>query len=156
MQEKYTLNTALAAVVGLGCLAAVLYRVFLSAAVLPAVGLPAAAACSLLALAAEAYLSKGVPRRNWGLTLLLGALTFGLLPWAAGLTAGTEAVRFAVVGGAAFGALTIRTAGPPGHRRHSVSGLPVLCRDAPVTHAPPPMLGGGAAVFRCPSARTAV
>ena len=36
MQEKYTLNTALAAVVGLGCLAAVLYRVFLSAAVLPA------------------------------------------------------------------------------------------------------------------------
>ena len=99
MQEKYTLNTALAAVVGLGCLAAVLYRVFLPAAVLPAVGLPAAAACSLLALAAEAYLSKGVPRRNWGLTLLLGALTFGLLPW-------TEAVRFAVVGGAAFGALT--------------------------------------------------
>ncbi|WP_289026854.1 hypothetical protein [uncultured Flavonifractor sp.] len=91
---------------GLGCLAAVLYRVFLPAAVLPAVGLPAAAACSLLALAAEAYLSKGVPRRNWGLTLLLGALTFGLLPWAAGLTAGTEAVRFAVVGGAAFGALT--------------------------------------------------
>ena len=160
MQEKYTLNTALAAVVGLGCLAAVLYRVFLSAAVLPAVGLPAAAACSLLALAAEAYLSKGVPRRNWGLTLLLGALTFGLLPWAAGLTAGTEAVRFAVVGGAAFGALTrlrpIRTAGPPGHRRHPIPGLPVLCRDAPVTHAPPPMLGGGAAVFRCPSARTAV
>ena len=42
MQEKYTLNTALAAVVGLGCLAAVLYRVFLPAAVLPAVGLPAA------------------------------------------------------------------------------------------------------------------
>lgn len=120
MQEKYTLNTALAAVVGLGCLAAVLYRVFLPAAVLPAVGLPAAAACSLLALAAEAYLSKGVPRRNWGLTLLLGALTFGLLPWAAGLTAGTEAVRFAVVGGAAFGALTFRlppcgSASPPAH-----------------------------------------
>ena len=61
MQEKYTLNTALAAVVGLGCLAAVLYRVFLSAAVLPAVGLPAAAACSLLALAAEAYLSCWAP-----------------------------------------------------------------------------------------------
>ena len=39
MQEKYTLNTALAAVVGLGCLAAVLYRVFLPAAVLPAVGI---------------------------------------------------------------------------------------------------------------------
>ncbi|UQT47252.1 hypothetical protein M5E87_19645 [Flavonifractor plautii] len=46
----------------------------------PCRGPAAAAACSLLALAAEAYLSKGVPRRNWGLTLLLGALTFGLLP----------------------------------------------------------------------------
>ena len=67
MQEKYTLNTALAAVVGLGCLAAVLYRVFLPAAVLPAVGLPAAAACSLLALAAEAYLSKAFPAGTGGL-----------------------------------------------------------------------------------------
>ncbi|MFR2331515.1 MAG: hypothetical protein ACLS63_00565 [Flavonifractor plautii] len=66
MQEKYTLNTALAAVVGLGCLAAVLYRVFLPAAVLPAVGLPAAAACSLLALAARLSL-KGDPRRTGGL-----------------------------------------------------------------------------------------
>ena len=173
MQEKYTLNTALAAVVGLGCLAAVLYRVFLPAAVLPAVGLPAAAACSLLALAAEAYLSKGVPRRNWGLTLLLGALTFGLLPWAAGLTAGTEAVRFAVVGGAAFGALTFLftslrerlASGPSGRLAPLVTagilflarpGPPWRGRHAPVTHAPPPMLGGGAAVFRCPSARTAV
>ena len=107
MQEKYTLNTALAAVVGLGCLAAVLYRVFLSAAVLPAVGLPAAAACSLLALAAEAYLSKGVPRRNWGLTLLLGALTFGLLPWAAGLTAGARLYTVAIFGTAVLGLVYI-------------------------------------------------
>ena len=159
MQEKYTLNTALAAVVGLGCLAAVLYRVFLSAAVLPAVGLPAAAACSLLALAAEAYLSKGVPRRNWGLTLLLGALTFGLLPWAlcCGRRRGLRRSNLPVYLPAGAPRLRpIRTAGPPGHRRHPIPGLPVLCRDAPVTHAPPPMLGGGAAVFRCPSARTAV
>ena len=133
-------------------------------------GLPAAAACSLLALAAEGLSLQGRSPPELGLTLLLGALTFGLLPWAAGLTAGTEAVRFAVVGGAAFGALTFlftslreRLASGPSGRlaplvtaRHPIPGLPVLCRDAPVTHAPPPMLGGGAAVFRCPSARTAV
>ena len=138
--------------VGLGCLAAVLYRVFLSAAVLPAVGLPRRRPAPLLALAAEAYLSKGVPRRNWGLLSCWAPSPSGLLPWAAGLTAGTEAVRFAVVGGAAFGALTFlftslreRLASgpsgrlaPPGHRRHSVSGLPVLCRDAPDPRAASP------------------
>lgn len=67
MQEKYTLNTALAAVVGLGCLAAVLYRVFLSAAVLPAVGLPAAAACSLLAWPQRPISPRAFPAGTGGL-----------------------------------------------------------------------------------------
>lgn len=35
----------------------------------------------------------------------MGAPTFGLFLWAAGLTAGTETVRFAVVGDTAFDAL---------------------------------------------------
>ena len=155
MQEKYTLNTALAAVVGLGCLAAVLYRVFLSAAVLPAVGLPAAAACSPPELGAyspagrphlrPAPLGRRAHRRDRGRALCCGrrrGLRRSNLP--VYLPAGAPRLR------------PIRTAGPPGHRRHPIPGLPVLCRDAPVTHAPPPMLGGGAAVFRCPSARTAV
>ena len=66
MKERYTLNTVLAVVVGLGCLAAVLCRSLLPAAVLPDLGLPAAA----------------------------------------GLIAGSGAVRFAVVSGAAFLVLT--------------------------------------------------
>ena len=108
MQEKYTLNTALAAVVGLGCLAAVLYRVFLSAAVLPAVGLPAAAACSLLALAAEAYLSKGVPRRNWGLTLLLGGgVMLGALFMATDYATSPALPAAQLVYGVGCGALTV-------------------------------------------------
>ena len=170
MQEKYTLNTALAAVVGLGCLAAVLYRVFLPAAVLPAVGparggglLPAGPGRGGLSLQGRsppelgAYSPAGCPhlwpaplgrrayRRDRGRALCRGGrrgLRRSNLP--VYLPAGAPRLR------------PIRTAGPPGHRRHPVSGLPVLCRDAPVTHAPPPMPGGGAAVFRCPSARTAV
>lgn len=106
MKERYTLNTVLAVVVGLGCLAAVLCRSLLPAAVLPALGLPAVAACSILALFLEACLTRGIVARSWGLTALLGGLTFGLLPWVAGLTAGSGAVRFAVVSGAAFLVLT--------------------------------------------------
>ena len=101
MQKNYTLNILLAAVVGLASLAALLCRVFLPAAILPVVSLPAVAALVL-----ECYLTKPIPQRDWGVTGLLGALTFGLLPFGAGLTAGGEAVRLAVVGGTAFLVLT--------------------------------------------------
>lgn len=100
------LNILLAAVVGLASLAALLCRVFLPAAILPTVSLPAVAALVLLALVLECYLTKGLPQRDWGMTVLLGGLTFGLLPYAAGLTAGGEAVRLAAVGGAVFLVLT--------------------------------------------------
>ena len=43
MQKNYTLNILLAAVVGLASLAALLCRVFLPAAILPVVSLPAVA-----------------------------------------------------------------------------------------------------------------
>ena len=106
MQKNYTLNILLATVVGLASLAALLCRVFLPAAILTVVSLPAVAALVLIALVLECYLTKPIPQRDWGVTGLLGALTFGLLPFGAGLTAGGEAVRLAVVGGAAFLVLT--------------------------------------------------
>ena len=108
MQKNYTLNILLAAVVGLASLAALLCRVFLPAAILTVVSLPAVAALVLIALVLECYLTKPIPQRDWGVTGLLGALTFGLLPFGAGLTAGGEAVRLAVVGGAAFLFTTLR------------------------------------------------
>ena len=64
------------------------------------------AALVLIALVLECYLTKRIPQRDWGVTGLLGALIFGLLPFGAGLTAGGEAVRLAVVGGAVFLVLT--------------------------------------------------
>ena len=77
MQKSYTLNILLAAVVGLASLADLLCRVFLPGAVFPVVSLPAVAALVLLALVLECYLVKGVPRRDWVMTGLLGVLTFG-------------------------------------------------------------------------------
>lgn len=106
MRKNDLLNLILAAVVGLACLAALLCRVFLPAAVLPAVSLPAIAALVLLALVLESYLTREIPRRNWGLAALLAALTFGLLPFGAGMVAAGEAVRLAAVGAALFLALT--------------------------------------------------
>lgn len=106
MRKSYLLNIILAAVVGLASLAALLYRVSLPAAILPVVSLPAVAALVLLALVLECYLTKKPARRDWAVTGLLGALTFGLLPFGAGLTVGGEAVRLAAVGGAAFLILT--------------------------------------------------
>ena len=78
MQKNYTLNILLAAVVGLASLAALLCRVFLPAAILTVVSLPAVAALVLIALVLECYLTKPIPQRDWGVTGLLGALTFGL------------------------------------------------------------------------------
>ena len=106
MQKSYTLNILLAAVVGLASLAGLLCRVFLPGAVFPVVSLPAVAALALLALVLECYLVKDVPRRDWGMTGLLGVITFGLLPLGAGVTAAGEAARLAAVGGSVFLVLT--------------------------------------------------
>ncbi len=104
MQEKYTLNTALAAVVGL----AAWRRFFTASSCPPPCSLPWA--CPRRRPAPcwpwpQRPISPRAFPAGTGAYSPAG-LTFGLLPWAAGLTAGTEAVRFAVVGGAAFGALT--------------------------------------------------
>ncbi len=106
MRKNDLLNLLLAVVVGLACLAVLLCRVFLPAAVLPVVSLPAIAALILLSLVLESYLTREIPRRNWGMATLLAVLTFGLLPFGAGIVAVGEAVRLAAVGGAVFLVLT--------------------------------------------------
>lgn len=105
MNEKYTLNTILALVVGLACLVWALCRAFLPAAVLPAVSLPALAALSLIALAAESFLAP-MGRRPWPVVLLLGVLTFGLLPLCGGLVSPESVPLLALAGGGLFTALT--------------------------------------------------
>ena len=103
----YKLNTILAALVGVICLAFVLIRTFMPQAILPLVDIPNLAAVCAAALVVDCYFDlKSVPKRDWALTAVLAFLTFWLLPWAAGLCSGVgEALRLGVIAGLLFTAM---------------------------------------------------
>lgn len=105
-ENKYFLNTTLAAVLGVAVLIAVFVRTFFPIAVIPALDIPNMTALSLLALLIDHYLAKGV-KRCYICVIVLGALTFGLLPFAAGFATGMEALKLATVGGAVFTVATL-------------------------------------------------
>lgn len=106
MKEKtFLLNILLAVVVGLALLACVVAKTFFPAVCLPKLDLSAMTALSLLALLAEHYLAPGT-KRAWVPTILLGGVTFGLLPWAAGLAGADRIGLLALAGGAVFGIVT--------------------------------------------------
>lgn len=100
--NTYYLNTLLAMVLGLALLVCVLVRTFHPAAVLPRLDIPAMTFLSLLVLLAEFYLAPGAKRRYLPV-FLLSALTFGLLPMAAGMTGWW---KLSIIGGAVFTAVT--------------------------------------------------
>ena len=104
--NKYFLNTALAAVLGIAVLIAVLVRTFAPNVIIPALDIPSMTALSLLALLADHYLAKDA-KRCYICISLLGALTFGLLPFAAGFVTAMEALKLAVLGGVVFTAATL-------------------------------------------------
>lgn len=101
--NEFFLNTLLAAVVGLALLLCVLVRTFLPAAILPRLDIPMMTLLSLTALLMEHYLAPGGKRRYLPI-LIFAALTFGLLPLAAGM----EVViwKTALTGGIVFSAVT--------------------------------------------------
>ena len=104
-ENTFLLNILLVAAVGLALLACVVIKAFLPTVCLPRLDLPAMTALSLLALLAEHYLAPGA-KRVWVPVLLLGCVTFGLLPVAAGLAGADRAGVLALAGGAVFGAVT--------------------------------------------------
>lgn len=95
----YFLNTLLAAVLGLALLVCVLLRTFCPAMVLPELDIPNMALLTLVALVADHYLARGA-KRCYVCVAVLSALTFGLLPLAAGFSGGMDALRLTLVGGA--------------------------------------------------------
>lgn len=103
--NKYFLNTALAAVLGAALLVCVLLRTFVPAIVLPRLNIPAMVLLSLVALLLDHYLAKGA-KRCYICAALLSALTFGLLPYAASFASVPEALKLALVGGITFTATT--------------------------------------------------
>ena len=86
----HKLNTVLAGGRGgSSALCSCLCETFMPQAILPLIDIPNLAAVCAAALVIDCYLEwKHVPKRDWLLTAVLAVLTFWLLPWAAGLTAG--------------------------------------------------------------------
>lgn len=105
MKKTYILNTILAAVVFIAALACVLVRVFLPNFITPALNIPNMVLLSLAALVLDHYLARDA-ERCYICIPLLSALTFGLLPLAAGFASPLDALVLAVVGGVVFTATT--------------------------------------------------
>lgn len=99
--KTYTLNTALAAVLGLILLAFVLVRTFLPNFIIPELDVPNMVAVSLLALIADYYLAPGA-KRCYICIPLFGAVTFGLLSFSACFVGGLEALKLGILGGIVF------------------------------------------------------
>ena len=106
MKEKtYLLNTVLAVVLCVALLAAVLLRTFIPAIILPELDLPMMVLISLIALLIDHYAGKGA-KRCYICIPVFSAVTFGLLPYAAGMFAAMDAVKLGVLGGVTFTLVT--------------------------------------------------
>lgn len=104
-ENKYFLNTALAVVFGVLLLAAVLVRTFAPAVIIPELSIPNMVLISLIALLADHYLVGDV-KRCYICIPVFAAVTFGLLPYAACFVTALDALKYGVVGGAVFTAVT--------------------------------------------------
>jgi hypothetical protein len=97
MKKTYVLNSILAGVVAAALLALVIARAICPVLVFPGLGIPNLVLLSLIALVLDHYVMKGSPRCYICIPVL-SALTFGLLPWAAGLVLPLGALVMAVKG----------------------------------------------------------
>lgn len=103
--KTYILNSLLAVVVMVAVAICVLLRAFCPWVIIPELNIPNIALLSLIALLADHYLAKDA-KRCYLCVAVFSVLTFGLLPFAAGFTAGLAALKLALVGGGVFTLLT--------------------------------------------------
>lgn len=99
--KKYTLPTAIVGVMGAVLMAFVLVRTFLPGFIIPELDVPNMVAISLIALLADYYLAPGAGR-CYACVAVFGALSFGLLPFAACFVGGMDALKLGILGGAVF------------------------------------------------------
>ena len=99
--NKYLLNTILAAVVFAACAIALLVRVWIPAAIIPVLNIPNMVALSVIALLLEHFLAGGNPRCYICIPVF-GALTFGILPLMAGFACQHTFWKFGLVGAVVF------------------------------------------------------
>ena len=103
--NKYLLNTLLAVVVLLTAGTMIVLRTIQPAVILPKVNIPNMVLLSLVALLADHYLAPKASRCYICIPVL-AAVTFGLLPFAAGIITAGEIWKVALVGAVVFTATT--------------------------------------------------
>lgn len=103
--KTYILNTMLSAILGAVLLIGVLIRTFAPRMILPELDIPNMVLISLVALVADHYLAPGA-KRCYICIPVFGAITFGLLPFAACFVGVLEALKLALAGGVIFTAIT--------------------------------------------------
>ena len=99
--KTYTLNTVLTAVLTAVLAVMVVLRAFVPQLILPVFDIPTLTAISLAALVLDHYLAKGA-KRCWICIPLFAALSFGILPWAAGMVAVKYLLGLALTGAVVF------------------------------------------------------
>ena len=104
-KNTYTLNTILAALLGVILLVCVLVRTFAPRIILPELDIPMLALISLAALVLDHYLAPNADRCYLCIPMF-SALTFGLLPFAACFVGGAKAAELAAIGCLVFTLMT--------------------------------------------------
>ena len=102
-KKNFVLNVLLAVVLGAGLLVGMVWSAFQPNVVLADLELPAIAALVLIALVIE-YLWKGTQKRTWAVQIVLVAITFAVIPFAAGYAG--VGIGLILCGTAMFTALT--------------------------------------------------
>jgi hypothetical protein len=103
--KTYTLNTILTAVLAAVLAVIVVLRAFAPNIILPKFDIPMLTAISLAALVLDHYLAPGA-KRCYICIPVFAALSFGILPFAAGVVALTNALGLAMSGCVIFTAAT--------------------------------------------------
>ena len=99
--KTYTLNTVLTAVLTAVLAAMVVLRTFAPQIILPIFDIPTLTAISLAALVLDHYLAPNA-KRCWICIPLFAALSFGILPFAAGMVALKHILGLAITGAVIF------------------------------------------------------
>ena len=103
--KTYTLNTLLAAVLSIALLVCVLVRTLAPRMILPQLDIPNMVLISLVALVLDHYMAPGA-KRCYICIPVFAAITFGLLPFAAGFVTLIEALKVGLAGCVVFTAVT--------------------------------------------------
>lgn len=104
--KTWFLNTVLAVLITLGLGAAILVRTFAPVIILPKLSIPALVLISILALVIDHYVASG-EKRCYVCVAVFSALSFGILPFAAGFITPLGILIYGFGGGAVFTVTTV-------------------------------------------------